>query len=164
MKWGLPLSLLCGLALTVGIWWKLVAAPDQTERELFKKLEALTSANPPQAADVVDAFELDAECATESCFLDPGNIASLQYSGGDIRPQGKSVIFVLEGFSGTCIRVDRVERRFGTAAPTQECSHGGCWYREAQYDWGIIGFGVKERGARCVDSVVVNTHSYTHPR
>lgn len=163
-RYGLFVEILVGIGITGALWWQLNRDLEPAEQQLFEKLNFAMSGNPPRAEDVVKAFDLGKECAHKTCFFDSGQIGRLQYGKGNIRPSKEGLIFVLEDFAGACIRVNRAESHFGTAEPEQGCSHGGCWYRSSQRNWGIIGFGLKERQAQCASSVVINTQPYQRPR
>ena len=164
-RYGLFVAILLGFGITGALWWQLNRDLEPAEQQLFKKLDFALSGNPPRAEDVVKAFDLGKECAHKTCFFGSGQIGSLRYGKANIRPSEEGVIFVLEDFAGACIRVDRAEGHFGTSQPEESCSHGGCWTRVAQREWGIIGFGLKERHAQCASSVVINTQPYQrhHP-
>jgi hypothetical protein len=155
-RYGLFVAILVGIGITGALWWQLNRDLEPAEQHLFEKLDFAMSGNPPRAEDVVKAFDLGKECVHKTCFFDNGQIGSLQYGEGNIRP-AQGLIFVLEDFAGACIRVDRVESHFGTAQPEQSCAHGGCWTRISQREWGIIGFGLKDKHAQCASSVVINT-------
>jgi len=138
--------------------------PSTAESTLFEKLDRAISNAPPRAGDVVQAFGLDDDCAGNGCFFKGGDIGGIKYASGNLRPTKEGLIFVLEDFSGQCVRVDQAEVHYGTRKPEEGCDHGGCWYRSAQYEWGIIGFGVKDPKAQCVSSLVINTEQYQRPK
>ena len=165
-RYGLFVAILVGVGITGALWWHMNRAPNPNanERLLFEKLDFAISGNPPRAEDVLKVFGLDDSCARKSCFFESGQIGGLRYTGGQISPSNEGLIYVLEDLSGECIRVDRAERHFGTGQPEESCAHGGCWYRTAQHEWGIIAFGVKGPDAQCVSSVVINTEDYQRPQ
>ena len=163
-RYGLFVALLVGIGITAALWWQLNRDLEPAEQRLFEKLDSAISGNPPRAEDVVKAFDLDEECAHKTCFFDSGQIGSLRYGKGNIRPSEEGLIFGFEDFASACIRVDRAESHFGLGQPEESCAHGGCWYRTAQHEWGIIGFGVKDPNDQCVSSVVINTQPYQRPR
>lgn len=163
---GFLVAIMIGLGLTGALASEVYRAPEPngSEVQLFKKLDFAISNNPPRAEDVVKAFSLKRKCARQTCFFDGGDVGGLTYGSGNIRPSETGLIFVLEDFAGECIRVDRAENHYGTAGPSEECDHGGCWYRTAQSEWGIIGFGVSGPEAQCASSVVINTQPYQRPK
>ena len=152
-----------GLGIVLGLWWSQ-QREHAAERELFDKIEYAISKNPPDARDVVSAFDLTPDCAVETCFFKEGSIGALTFEKGNIRPTKNGLILVLEKFSGACVRVTQIESRFNTSQPTPGCASGGCWYREAQYDWGIVGFGLDQKNASCASSVVINSRPHQRPK
>lgn len=160
---GLTLTLLLALCAVFSAWWWQNRSLTNAERLLVQKLDQSISSNPPQASDIVDAFSLPEECQEKTCWLEEGSIDDLRYSDGNLRPQDHGLIFQIEEFSNACIRAQRMEAYYDLKEPESNCSHGSCWYRKAQFSWGILTFGVKEPGSRCVSSVVINTLPYQRP-
>jgi hypothetical protein len=152
------------LLATYGFWWDQNQAQTSSEAALFAKLDQSLNRSPPDAEDIIQAFQLSDSCRTKTCWISPGAIAGLRYEKGNLRQPKDGLIFVLEGFTGTCIRTQRAEAHFGLGAAEQVCSHGECWYRTAQHSWGILGFGIDAPDSQCVSSVVINTTDHQRPR
>lgn len=157
---GLIAVVILGLASVYGLWWWQNRALTSTESLLFSKLQKASSHSPPRAEDVISAFDLPGACREKTCWLEEGSIGGLSYSEGDLRQPEEGLIFVLEGFFNKCVRAQRASARFDLKPPQQSCPHGGCWYAEAQHDWGILAFGLDEPNSECVASVVINTLPY----
>lgn len=158
-------ALIALIALAVGlISWSQIGSADEDEQLLFSKLDSAIAGNKPDGRDIIAAFDLPEGCRKKTCFFDQGNIGSLSYQGGNLSQRETELIFVLEGFSGACIRVAEVQNRYNTQEPIEMCSHGGCWARTAQYPWGILSFGVEKPRSKCLSSVVINSETVWRPR
>jgi hypothetical protein len=152
-------------ALSVSfIWWSQIGSADRSEQLLFSKLDAAIAGNEPKGRDIIAAFDLPEGCRGQSCFLDRGHVGSLRYESGSLTQRENELIFVLEDFSGTCIRTEQVQTRYSVLEPIEGCAHGGCWARTTQYPWGILAFGVKQPQSKCVSSVVINSEIVWRPR
>ena len=160
---GLIAVIILGLASVFGLWWWQNRSQTSTERLLFAKLDMATSHAPPRAEDIIGAFELPEACLRETCWLEEGSVGGLSYSKGNLRQPEEGLIFVLEGFSGKCVRTQRASAHFDLKPTEQSCPHGGCWYSDAQHDWGILTFGLDQPNSECVSSVVINTLPYQRP-
>jgi hypothetical protein len=66
------------------------------------------------------------------------------------------VMFVLQSFSGECIRRQRVEQHFHTLPPVQMCDHKACLYINGHRKWGIMSFKLDSLNAECITSIVLN--------
>lgn len=160
---GLIAVIILGLASVFGLWWQQNRSQTSTESLLFAKLEGALSHSPPRAEDIIAAFALPKSCRDETCWLEESSIGGLRYSEGNLRQPEEGLIFILEEFSGECVRTQRASVHFDLKPPTQSCSHGGCWYSDAQHDWGILTFGLDQPNSECVSSVVINTLPYQRP-
>jgi len=145
-------------------WWSQNRSRTENEQLLFSMLDASIAKTPPDAADIIAAFDLPEACQEKTCFLEPGMIGGFSFNGGNLRPPKEGLIFVLEDFKGSCIRTKRAQTYYDTEEPRQNCSHGGCWGTHAQYSWGILSFGLDKRNSTCVSSVVINSMPYQRPR
>jgi len=150
--------------VVLALWWWQNRSLTADEQALFSKIESALAQAPPEGADVIRAFRLPSKCETETCFLEPSEIDGLQYEGGNLRQQKNGNIFVLEALSGQCIRRKRVMTYFGSGAAETSCSSKACWYTTAQYEWGILAFGLDERESACISSVVINSLPYQRPQ
>lgn len=151
-------------AATAALWWTNGPSLNANERHLFERLESAVGSGPPSSSEIVRAFSLPPDCARRSCFFELSEVVSPTFATGNLRPTGEGLVFVLEGPRGQCVRVDRAAGHFGAGEVRQACAHGGCWYVEASRQWGVLGFGLENRGATCVASVVINSLPYQRPR
>ena len=158
---GVAVIMLLGIVSTLAVIWHVDYSLNDAERVLFNRINTSLMRSPPQASDIAEAFELLRKCQ-ETCFFDAGNISQFGYTKGNLRPSDDGLVFEIEGFS-SCIRSERVLTHFGADMPAERCSHGGCWYMETQFSWGILAFGVDSPDAQCVHSVVINSHTYQRP-
>ena len=162
---GFIVVLIFSALLIGGNWWSQIGSVEHDERVLFSRLDAAIANSPPDADDVIAAFDLSEECRTESCFFEPGNIGGLRFDGGSLRQRGRGLILVLEDFSGTCIRTSEVHAYYRTQQPRSACSHGGCWYAAAENSWGDLLFGLAKPRSTCISSIVINsTADYRNAR
>ena len=154
-------GLIIAVALAIGgvgaLWWFQNRSLTSDERLLFAKLDAAITRQPPEAQDIIAAFDLPPACGGKSCFFGSGNIGGLRFDSGDLRPSGNGLILVLEGFSDSCIRANRIETYYGAGDPELSCFDATCWYAEAQHSWGIIAFELEEPASRCISSAVINS-------
>ncbi len=159
---GLGLTAAMTLAAgAVGItWWMNSDGLTPTERLLFEKIDDAIASNPPKASKIDRAFDLTMDCKAGGCFYKSGSIGDLRFQWGDLRQSDDGLIFHIEELSGECVRTRKAVQRFGTGAPEQSCSHGGCWYTKTRHPWGILGFGIEEPDSICISSLVVNSEPY----
>lgn len=157
---GLTVAILLALCTVAAAWWWQNRSLTSAERALVHSLDQSISSNPPQAIDIINAFSLPEGCRKATCWLEKGSIDDLRYSDGALRQPDDGIIFQIADFSNSCIRVQRMQAYYDLKEPEQSCSHGGCWYRDAQFSWGILTFGVEEPSSKCVSSVVINTLPY----
>lgn len=161
---GLTVCLLLALCAVGAPWWWQNRSLNSAERLLVQKLDQSIRSNPPHAMDIIDAFSLPENCRKKTCWLKKGSIDDLQYSDGGLRQSDDGIIFQIAGFSNSCIRTGKMQAYYDLKEPEQACFHGGCWYRNAQFSWGVIGFGIEEPSSRCVSSIVINTRPNQRPR
>lgn len=156
------LSILCMLAVLAAgaLWWVQSGSMTDDQRLLFSKLDAATANTPPRASDLIEAFGLPETCREKTCYLEPGKIGGLRYDGGNLRQSEDGIVFVLEGLAGSCIRTDQAQAYYSAGKPEEQCSHGGCWSTQAQYSWGILGFGLGKSTSQCVSSIAINSLPY----
>ncbi len=156
------LSILCVLAVLAAgaLWWAQFGAMTDDQRLLFSKLDAAIANTPPRASDLIEAFGLPETCREKTCYLQPGKIGGLRYDGGNLRQSEDGLVFVLEGLAGSCIRTDQAQAYYSAGKPEERCSHGGCWSTQAQYSWGILGFGLGKPNSQCVTSIAINSLPY----
>lgn len=131
------------------------SALSQSERMMFERIAAALAPGQPSQDSVTRAFELPAQC-NPSCDFD-GNLGEVSYSKGSLRPRKDGLILVLDNLKGDCIRLKGVVERFRRGIIEDPCSHGPCWYYTKQFEWGILGFGLKDIDSQCVSSVVINS-------
>lgn len=152
----LPAAILILLCAALTLWSMSVGKFNVSERNLIARLETVLADAPPLPAKIVSEFKLPGACKQKSCFFQASKLAEASYAGGNLRPSRDGLVFVLEDFGGQCIRAKSVAGQFGPSEVTQGCAHGGCWYREVQYDWGFLAFGLEKPDSACVSSVVIN--------
>ena len=152
----LPMAILVLLGAALTLWWMNVGKFNVSERNLITRLETVLADAPPLPSKIVSEFELPETCGVKSCFFKASKFANADYAGGNLRPSREGLVFVLEEIGGQCIRARTVADQFGPSEVKQACAHGGCWYREVQYDWGLLAFGLEKPDATCVSSIVIN--------
>ena len=143
---------------TGGALWLL---EKEDERVLFAKLEAAIDGG-PTAEQVKTHFGPFTEYSKCPCPFDDKKIGQLIFES-DLRGDADEIIFVAEDFENSCISMAKAVARFDLEPAQENCSHGGCWSRSRQYDWGVIGFGVDRPDAQCASSVVINSEQYQRP-
>lgn len=159
-----PAAALLVLIAAITLWWFNFGRYNSSERDLFARVEAVTSTgSQPSAAEITHEFGLASQCASKSCFFGGQSIANASYARGNLRPTNDGLVFELDELSGQCVRADMAARRFGGEIG-QRCVDSECWYLEAQHDWGIVGFGLKKPNSTCVSSVVINSLDVARPR
>jgi hypothetical protein len=161
---GLIPVMLAATAATAALAWRDEPALNESERQLFERLDSLVAGGPPRSSEIVRAFSLPAQCERGSCFFAQSEIANPVFAGGNLRPTEEGLVFVLERPRGQCIRIDRAVAHFGTGEVEQSCSDSDCWYVKASHGWGILGFGLESPAATCAASVVINSLPYQRPR
>lgn len=154
---GLIVATLCVIGLAGVPWLARSHLLTPSEASLFTAIDASIAHQPPRAGDIAGAFALPSACHADTCFFKAGSIGDLRYTSGDLRQTPDGLIFVIEGFSNSCIRVDRVRSRFGTAGPEQVCSDAPCWYIETKHSWGFLAFELEKPNSECVSSAVINS-------
>lgn len=151
-------------AVLAALWWKLERSLNDSERYVFERLEDAVAGNSPSLSGIASAFGLPADCAAKGCYFDQSQVANPAFAAGRLHPGQDRLIFVLEKAKGQCIRVDRAISHFGAGELEEACVHGGCWYFRVQHRWGILGFGLENPKAVCVESVVINSSPEQRPR
>ncbi|WP_156522002.1 hypothetical protein [Croceicoccus mobilis] len=154
---GFIVTLAVPVVAVSALWWSQNRSLTTDERLLFSKLDAAVTHEPPRARDIIASFGLPDDCQHKSCFFEAMKIGGLRIDGGNLRQQADGIIFVLEGFSDTCIRADRVASYFDANEPEQSCRDALCWYADAQHEWGIITFELEHPNSQCVSSAVINS-------
>ena len=157
MRYGLPIAIITGALIVFGLWWEENRSLTTSESALFSRLDEATSNSPPDGMDVIAAFDLPADCKPKTCYKRNGQIEGLRYRKADLRQPEEGLILVIDKFSGTCIRTDRVQDYFSAGDPEQSCFDATCWYIRSQREWGILTFEVEAPNSPCVSSAVINS-------
>ena len=127
------------------------------EAALFSAVDAAIDSGNPQKEEVVSAFGLPAECRQDGCYFDGAALPGFSIGRGNLSSNEQGLVLLLQGFSGSCIRVDAVRDRFGTEAPEQTCSDGECWGTMARKPWGVVYFGLDGPDGECATEMAINS-------
>lgn len=156
-KLGIVIITISVAALVSFLLWSGGPSFNTTEEALFIRIDKILEAEEPSVFDIVRTFSLPENCGKTACFFEDSNTSSLSYSGGNLSPTSKGLVFELEDLGGECVRTDRLEKRFGSGTVKDSCSHGSCWYLDIQKEWGILAFGLEQPAAKCVSTFVINS-------
>lgn len=127
------------------------------ETAMFDRIDEVIANGEPSADHIVDTFDLPDKCRSTGCFFNRNPLTDEPLDRGSLSSNDEGLIFVMEGLGEDCIRLGRVEAKFGPGEIEESCFDAACWYYGTQHEWGILSFELEKPTSRCVSSVVINS-------